>query len=434
MSYDLRRGLDALAAEERAAAGDLPVDALRTRAHRRRTVRTAAASGLAVAVVAAVAVAAVALPDRLRTPPAGTPTPTDTTPTPTPEAWPSAVTLDGPVPGCGDPMPALVRPAGDPEIALEVEVGLPPVQGGVVDTGVTIVSPPGFQVAYRSSDVVGLLVRDGVVVAVPDPLDEDVVYWSDEGEMGALARQPRAERCAEPGTALDGGTYELYVVAELLQGDPEARAWTDSTTVVGGPVPVTLEAPFDPHPALADLVVGTAGLGPLTVGLPPETNPGAAMIRYVPDACVADRAGGADGGDPGRWLADYDPVPEFAVYGGDELQPPFTVAVADGVVARVDVRTDRLATAAGIRLGSTLAELRAAYPGIVEETSMAGWSRVWVVRDAAGTLVVETADDLDGYLPELTEETVVGIRVLAPGAPGAAAHTLGSDDVAGSCI
>lgn len=235
MSYDLRRGLDTLAAEERASAEALPVEALRTRARRRRTARTAAASGLAVAAVAAVAVAAAALPVRLGTPPAGTPAPTTTA-----GAWPSAVTPTGPVPGCGDVIPPIVRPQ-DPEITVEVEVGVPPVQGGRVNTGVTIVSPPGFQVAYEDTGVVALLVRDGVVVAVPDAGGAGVAYFSDAGEMGVLAREPRAVPCAADDGALEPGTYELYVFAELLRGDPLTLTWTDAMTVVGGPVPVTLD-------------------------------------------------------------------------------------------------------------------------------------------------------------------------------------------------
>jgi hypothetical protein len=65
-------------------------------------------------------------------------------------------------------------------------------------------------------------------------------------------------------------------------------------------------------------------------------------------------------------------------------------------------------------------------------TEVADWSRAWVLQDDAGTLVFETADDLDGYLPELTEETVVSIRVTAPGRDFAR-HTLGSGDVAANC-
>ncbi|WP_407345123.1 hypothetical protein [Pengzhenrongella phosphoraccumulans] len=48
-----------------------------------------------------------------------------------------------------------------------------------------------------------------------------------------------------------------------------------------------------------------AGLGPLTIGLPPETNPGAAMIVHHPDECAG--LSDINGRGPGRWVATYPP-------------------------------------------------------------------------------------------------------------------------------
>lgn len=438
MSYDLRHELGALAAQERAAADALPVEALRARAHRRRVARTAAASGLAVAAVAAVAVAAVALPGRLSTPPAESPAPSLTTPAPTPtaEAWPTAVTLDGPAPGCGDPMPALVRPDGDPEIQLEdVLAWSYAVPGSEQELAVTVTGPAGFELV--AAEPVLLIVSDGVVLATnrgPEA-DSGIAHSTDDGSLTWPSLSLELVRCGTTGpgaAALEAGEYGLFVVVALV---PPLDSSLPDLLVAGGPYPVEL-AP-DPHPALEDLVISTSGLGPLTVGLPPATNPGAAMIELHPDYCAdtwADSWGegwAEQGLDADRWLpADY--PNGTGPFSGSGL--PFGVRVWDGVVQRIDVLSTLPRTAEGIGVGSTLAELQTAYPGIAEETAREDWSRVWVVRDAAGTLVFETADDLDGYLPELTGETVVGIRVFAPGAPDAATPTLGSDNVAGGCL
>lgn len=254
MSYDLRRELGALAAEERSAAGALPVDELRTRAHRRRTARAIGASSLAVATVAAVAVAAVAMPGRLRTPPAETPTPTVTTPSPdaTAAEWPTAVTFDGAVPGCGDAMPPLVRPDGDPEIA--VATTLPTavlVSGSSVEIAVVISTPPDAPLPAASPEL--LLVRDGVVVGTNrGPQDGAFTYSSVDGTLTWPAVDVDLVACgtADVGApALEAGGYELYGVVRLQQD-------TQELVVVGGPFPVTLDADTTGH-ALADLILST---------------------------------------------------------------------------------------------------------------------------------------------------------------------------------
>lgn len=382
MSDDLRRALDALAAEERAAAAPLPVADLRGRAHRRRTTRTATTAVLGVAAVAAVAVAAAALPDRGTMPPARTPTA---------DAWPSAVTLDGPVPGCGDAMPALVMPDGEPEIALELELGDPIVQGGSVNVGVMLTAPEGFQM--NAAAAVALLVRDGVVVAVPTPSSADgSIYSSVAGEMGLWVRQPRAVPCAPgDGTAFDAGTYDLYVLAELLRGDLTTLEWTDSRTVVGGPVEVTI----DPDPAVEDLVITPAGLGPLMLGESPAGTP---VVRWDGTACAGTDV-------PGRWVAAY-PAGENAI-GGASL--PFTVQVLDDRVVRVEVHTPGPRTISGIQVGSTLADVRALHPELTL-LSADGDVEAWGVTDGEHTFAVEVAANPPGG--GLWSDAEVG-RVLA---------------------
>ena len=171
-------------------------------------------------------------------------------------------------------------------------------------------------------------------------------------------------------------------------------------------------------------MLSTAGLGPLTIGLPPETNPGAAMIVFDPEACV-----GLDdptGRGPGRWVADY---PPFVDVEGNE-HPQFWVDAndADGVYW-IDVLDPAIPTAAGVRVGSTLAELQSAYPDLVAGTP-GPTSQPWWVSDDAGTLVFEVSD---AEQPPGTTPGVVIIHVQGPRTDPdwTAANT---DLVAGGCL
>lgn len=414
----------------------IDVAAARTAARRGRT-RYGAVTGLAAAaVLAAVALGGSALlRDDHPLPPVDSPTDTPTTAPPSPTedaAWPSAVTLGGAVPGCGEPMPALVTPAGEPEITIEAVVPEGPLEaGGVADVGVTITGPEGFVLNATSGTPV--LVRDGVVVATKYPFDSDsgTTYTTDTGVLSKSLPALDVVRCEKHGggaVPLEAGTYDLYVIQQLVAGDLELLRPDESIVLAHGPVPVTVEAPVDPHPAVDDLVVATSGVGPLTVGVPMETNPGAAMLAYDSEFCITATDGDYPWEDPGRWYATYDPVLEFAYYGGDEEHGPFKVSVDDGgVLERIDVWTDRIETSGGIHLGSTLAELQAAHPDVVEATAVADWSRAWVLRSDAGTLVFETID----WFVEGTD-VVTGIRVFGPDVEPVL-HATDSGDVAGTC-
>jgi hypothetical protein len=395
MSYDLRRGLDALAAEERAAAGDLPVDALRTRAHRRRTVRTAAASGLAVAVVAAVAVAAAALPGRLQTPPAGTPTPTVTSPAPDPAfEWPTlGATLDGPLPGCGDPLPQVLhaRAVGGPRIDIQPVVQADPIPvGGVAELDVTLTAPADLDFSAQVPRV--LLTRDGVVVAATDG-DDGFRYSSDDTTLTFPSLLIDLVDCA--GDPLPAGVYETVVVVPLQPGSADAPRAGEEVLLAGGPYLLTLDAPTDGStPRLADLTLSLEGLGPLRLGLAPDTS----AVRWDGTACAGTDV-------PGRWVAAY-PAGENAI-GGASL--PFTVQVLDDRVVRVEVHTPGPRTISGIQVGSTLADVRALHPELTL-LSADGDVEAWGVTDGEHTFAVEVAANPPGG--GLWSDAEVG-RVLA---------------------
>ena len=192
------------------------------------------------------------------------------------------------------------------------------------------------------------------------------------------------------------------------------------------PEPTKTVEPVDPHPGIADLIITTSGLGPLTVGTtPPAINPGAAMIAWDEDYCVSDVMETPP--EPGRWIPNgY--VSDTNYMG--ESATPFYVDATDTGVHRIDVMGTGPHTVEGIRIGSTLAELQATYPALVGP--LAGpVSQVWWLQDASGSIAFETQGE--DMLGAGAPEQVILIRVLAPGidpAWGAA----NSGNVAGACF
>lgn len=242
-------------------------------------------------------------------------------------------------------------------------------------------------------------------------------------------------RAHRGGMVVAAGTAMSVVL--LLSGCTRSPGKPPSPTVSAerGPTKAARPAPdqtptptVDPHPDLADLLLSTSNLGPLRVGsVPPETNPGAAMIEWDPDFC----SGGPDEvPEPGRWVpAGYSP--DTNVLGEQTI--PFYVDASDQGVHRIDVMGIGPHTTEGIRIGSTAQDLQATYAGVLHGPFDGPVSRVWWLQDDRGALVFETQGDADGLQPAGTPERVILIRVLAPAYPPDFA-TANSGDVAGACF
>lgn len=224
-------------------------------------------------------------------------------------------------------------------------------------------------------------------------------------------------------------TVVVLVLAGLtgcVSSGDEVAAPSSASTTASTPMspPESVVSPsVDARPAADTLVLSTAGLGPLTIGLAPEMNPGAAMIVFHPNEC-ADQSD-PTGRGPGRWVANY---PPFVDAEGNE-HPQFWVDAneTDGVYW-IDVIDPEIQTTTGIRVGSTLADLQAAYPELVAGTP-GPTSQPWWVSEPAGTLNFEVSD---GQSPG-TAPGVVIIHVQGPGTnpDWTSANT---DLVAGGCL
>lgn len=189
-----------------------------------------------------------------------------------------------------------------------------------------------------------------------------------------------------------------------------------------GPAPVVTPPPaFDPHPPLADMLITTRGLLPLTHTDPIVGNAGEAMLTWDPAYCDAEISGPDD---LGRWVAAYPVVPNQG--------PPFGVdGQYDGIVHRIDIVSPVLHTAEGIHIGSPVSDLVAAYPGLVTGTSGWGTVNVYWISDADGYVVFET----DTSMPDGTTgpERVRFIRILEAGVDPDWTVSQ-SDNFAGGCL
>ncbi|GAB3280136.1 hypothetical protein [Microbacterium lacusdiani] len=225
---------------------------------------------------------------------------------------------------------------------------------------------------------------------------------------------------------VDDATGFVGIVEERsFGGDPGAFAdqipggddWTVRTTISATPVeeaPTASEEPQAGAPALEDLVISPAGLGPLALGQP-VSGPGLEMVRETTEGCAHpywrtnDAYHAADG--------------DYGGGGG----PAFAIA-ADGGVQRIDVVSSAIHTPEGIRVGASLADVQSAYPSASRIDG--GLSTLFVVAGDPGQLIVEVAGTDASYWGAEVE-TVQYLRVIP--ADRTPTPISASDDVVGMC-
>jgi hypothetical protein len=217
----------------------------------------------------------------------------------------------------------------------------------------------------------------------------------------------------------------LIVLALLAGcgGDPEPVPSTSAPVSTPTPTPTASASPT--APAAADLVLTTSGLGTLAFGVAPSSEPAAQMVAVDPAACTEFGAA-AGSAEASRWRP-------IAAYGGSG-SPMFGVVVLDGVLTRIDVFTDAIPTDAGIRIGSSAAELTAAYPSAAVVSQ--DLTDVVTVTDSHGTLMIEVARerglfDTAYWQPDQVDRVIYLRGTLA----GTTAYTVAaSENIAGGCL
>jgi hypothetical protein len=142
-------------------------------------------------------------------------------------------------------------------------------------------------------------------------------------------------------------------------------------------IPTSTPAPT--KPTLDQLVVSPNGIGPLVIGQPVVIEPAdLATVAFNPHHC-----GVSPGADYPDWESTY-PNPSFSV--------ALIGATPSGTIAGLEVDSPDLKTAEGIHLGSSVADLKTAYPTIDSVTPSYS-TDLYTVRGTHGKLVFEVANN-----------------------------------------
>jgi len=203
------------------------------------------------------------------------------------------------------------------------------------------------------------------------------------------------------------GVASLAGVALLLLTacGPDAPAPTGTPTgPTSGPSASATPTP-EPlvRPALGDLALGADGFAQLPLGQVPTTDPLVAMVTFDAAACDGNGVWNADGSYISTDPDAYGPGTAFTVTAGPG---------SNGALTRIDLNTFDIPTDAGIRIGSTRAEVVAAYAGATVQPM--GLTEVFVIEGQVGLLQIEVASDAEYWAGFRPNGTVVYIHASLP--------------------
>ena len=219
----------------------------------------------------------------------------------------------------------------------------------------------------------------------------------------------------------------LLFVAFILSScstNPQVSAPAPSAT---NPAPTAsgIATESQRKPNFSSLVVEPTGLGSLHIGKPVSDSD---MVMLNPTYCTVEgdpAAYGYEPGDPaaGRWLSNY---PQF-----DETHRPFAIDVKNSLVTDIQIFSSQIATEHGIHVGSSLDELRAAYPAL-KDGERGGISSTHYIVESGKILIFEVLL-ASGYYPDNATNSVLTMRVSSPNM-ATLTPMAGSDASVGGCL